>query len=609
MTKLKERTMNFCTKNFITVSLLLVLTAFWGNELLADEGMKPMVEKLQQSTQETYQGTTRKWWKEQVVYQIYPRSFKDSDGDGIGDIRGIISKLDYLQSLGVDTIWLSPHFDSPNADNGYDIRNYRKVMDEFGSMQDFDEMLAGLKARGLKLIIDLVVNHTSDEHDWFQQSMSSKDNSKRDYYIWRPGKNGGPPNNWPSFFGGSAWQQAGPDGEYYLHYFHRKQPDLNWDNPILREEVYDLMRFWLDKGVDGFRMDVIPLISKDHAFPDMDADTLKHPENVYASGPRLHEFLNEMNRKVMSQYDVFSVGEAFGISPARALRLTDERRKELDLAFLFDIVRIGRDGWRQLEWSLPDFKGLFAVQAATDRYHWPTVFLTNHDNPRTVSKFGDDSPEYRDTSAKLLAMLLLTQKGTPFMYQGDEIGMTNYPFTDFSQFDDVEIRGNYQQVLAGGVSAEEYLFELNNSSRDHARTPMQWDGSSLAGFTTAKKSWLAINPNANEINVADNQREVSSVLNFYRRMIAFRKGNLALIYGDYYDIAPDHQQIFAYTRQGSDENFLIVLNMSSDAVVFSVDDEFKGYQLVLSNSDDSPKTLSQQMLTMSPWEARLYRSN
>jgi oligo-1,6-glucosidase len=339
----------------------------------------------------------KKWWKEQVVYQIYPRSFKDSDGDGIGDLKGITSKLDYLKQLGVDIIWLSPHFDSPNADNGYDIRDYEKVMAEFGTMKDFDEMLAGLKKRNIKLIIDLVVNHSSDEHKWFEQSKSSKQNPYRNYYIWRPGKDGKAPNNWPSFFGGSAWEKAGPDGEYYLHYFAKKQPDLNWENPKLREEVYSIMKFWLDKGVDGFRMDVIPLISKDQEFPDFDSTTIHHPEFKYAFGPRLHEYLKEMNSKVLSKYDAMTVGEVFGGTPEKTNLLTDERRNEINLAFSFDVARIGRNNWYQNNWTLPEFKKLFNIQSNQDQFHWPTVFLSNHDNPRTVSKFGDDSPKYRVT--------------------------------------------------------------------------------------------------------------------------------------------------------------------------------------------------------------------
>ncbi|MCB0637961.1 MAG: alpha-glucosidase [Lewinella sp.] len=547
------------------------------------------------------------WWKEQVVYQIYPRSFKDSDGDGIGDLPGILSKLDYLDTLGVDIIWLSPHFDSPNADNGYDIRDYRKVMAEFGTMEDFDQLVEGLHQRDIKLIIDLVVNHSSDEHRWFQESMASKDSPYRDYYIWRPGKDGGEPNNWPSFFGGPAWEQAGPDGEYYLHYFAKKQPDLNWENPQLREEVYDIMRFWLDKGVDGFRMDVIPLISKHQDFPDMDAETLNHPESVYASGPRLHEFLQEMNQEVLSRYDVMTVGEAFGVSPELVQRMTDERRGEIDLAFLFDVARIGRDNWIQNDWTLPEWKALFTMQSALDRFHWPTVFLTNHDNPRSVSKFGNDNPAYRVVSAKQLAMLLLTQRGTPFLYQGEEIGMTNYPFTSFDQFDDVEIRGNYEEVLVSGISAETYLAELNESGRDHARTPMQWTAGPQAGFTDGPQSWLAVNPNYAEINAENDLADPNSVFHFYRQLLDIRRGNQDLIYGEYLDIAPEHEQVFAYTRTGETATYLIILNRSDDTLEFAIDDAFAGYELVIDNYGETGGVLSAGALKLPPWAGRLYR--
>jgi oligo-1,6-glucosidase len=548
-----------------------------------------------------------KWWKEAVVYQIYPRSFKDSNGDGIGDIKGITSELDYLKNLGVDVVWLSPHFDSPNADNGYDIRDYRKVMNEFGTMDDFDQMLAGLKKRGIKLIIDLVVNHSSDEHNWFKESKSSKNNPYRDYYIWRPEKDGKAPSNWPSFFGGSAWEKAGPDGEYYLHYFAKKQPDLNWENPKLREEVYAIMKFWLDKGVDGFRMDVIPLISKDQNFPDMDATTLKHPEVVYASGPRLHEFLQEMNRNVLSKYDVMTVGEAFGVTPELTSQMTDERTHEINLAFLFDVARIGRDNWHQNDWTLPQLKSLFKTQSDLDQNHWPTVFLTNHDNPRSVSKFGDDSPKFRIPSAKLLAMLLLTQKGTAFMYQGEEIGMTNYPFTSFEQFDDVEIKGNYQQVLASGITAEKYLTELNKSGRDHARTPMQWTAGNQAGFTAGNKSWLPVNPNFKEINVVSELNNSNSIFHFYKQLLDIRRGNEALIYGDYLDTAPNHPEVFAYTRAGKNKTYLVVLNMSGKKVTFELDTKYKDYELVLTNQ--SVKNKKTTKLDLEPWEARLYTSN
>lgn len=552
----------------------------------------------------------KKWWKEAVVYQIYPRSFKDSNGDGIGDLQGIISKLDYLKLLGIDIVWLGPHFDSPNADNGYDIRDYHKIMEEFGAMDDFDELLTGLKERGIKLIIDLVVNHTSDEHDWFKQSKSSVEGPYRDYYIWKKGKEGQPPNNWPSFFGGSAWEKDETSNEYYLHYFGKKQPDLNWENKKVRDEVYNIMRFWLDKGVDGFRMDVIPFISKHQSYSDIPLESLNHPETIYASGPRLHEFFQEMNRNVLSKYDAMTVGEAFGVSKECTQRMTDERRNELDLVFLFDIGRIGRENWRQNEWTLPQLKNMFTMQSAMDNFHWPTQFFNNHDNPRSVSKYGNDSSdEYRTLSAKLLAMLLLTQRGTPFLYQGEEIGMTNYPFNSLDGFDDIEVKGNIEQVLKTGVSSKEYLEQLNKTSRDHARTPMQWTNGSEAGFTTAKKSWLPINPNFTAINVENDLENPESIFHFYRRLLELRRNSDDLIYGDYFDIAPEHNEVFAYTRNGLDSTYLIVLNMSNNKVTFELGNEFMDYQVVLSNYSVAQGKIILECLDLKPWEASLYKSN
>jgi oligo-1,6-glucosidase len=388
------------------------------------------------------------WWKEAVVYQIYPRSFKDSNGDGIGDLKGITSELDYLQRLGVNVIWLSPHFDSPNADNGYDIRDYRKVMTEFGTMADFDAMLAAIKQRGMRLIIDLVVNHTSDEHKWFVESRSSRDNPYRSYYIWRAGKPNpasptgfDPPNNYPSFFSGSAWQFDPVTKEYYLHYFAVKQPDLNWDNPSVRSQVFDLMKFWLDKGVDGFRMDVIPLISKRPDLADLTPEELKDFSRAYANGPHMHEYLQEMNHEVLAKYDVMTVGEALGISLQQTPSMVDDRRHELNMIFNFDAVRINRDGSQWKNWTLPELKAIYSNHAKKlDVHSWDTIFLANHDNPRLVSSFGDDSPEFRVLSAKLLATMLLTLRGTPFLYQGDELGMTNYPFKSITDFNDIEAK-------------------------------------------------------------------------------------------------------------------------------------------------------------------------
>jgi len=545
-----------------------------------------------------------RWWKEAIVYQIYPRSFMDSNGDGIGDLPGITSKLDYLHNLGVNVIWLSPHFDSPNADNGYDIRDYRKVMTEFGTMHDFDVMLAGIKQRHMKLVIDLVVNHTSDEHRWFVESRKAKTNPYRDYYIWRPGKNGGPPNNYPSFFSGSAWKFDPATNEYYLHYFAEKQPDLNWDNPKVRTEVYDLMRFWLDKGVDGFRMDVVPFISKDQRFPDLTPVQLQRPEYTYTQGPHMHEYLHEMNRQVLSKYDVMTVGEAFGVSLDQTPSLVDDRRGELNMVFNFDAVRLNRNGAQWRDWTLPELKAIYTRQyQAFDAHSWNTIFLSNHDNPRVVSAFGDDSP----ASAKVLATLVLTQRGTAFIYQGDELGMTNYPFKSIADFDDIEARNGYKaQVETGKVTTAAYLANLLKVSRDNSRTPMQWDASKNGGFTTAPKAWLAVNPNYAQINAAEELRDPDSVYHYFERLIEFRKRTPALVYGDYLDLDPTHPSVFAYTRSQGPEQYLIVLNFSKKPVHYELPHRAKAGRLMLSNQSGGSEEQT-STLNLRPWEARIYQ--
>ena len=557
----------------------------------------------------TSNGHTRKWWKEAIVYQIYPRSFKDSNGDGIGDLRGIVSELDYIKGLGIDVIWLSPHFDSPNADNGYDIRDYRKVMAEFGTMADFDALLHGVKQRGMKLILDLVVNHTSDEHAWFVESRRSKDNAYRDFYIWRPPHDGGPPNDWVSFFSGSAWKKDEATGDYYLHLFSEKQPDLNWENPKVRAEVYGVMRFWLDKGVDGFRMDVIPFISKHQDFPDYPATYDGHPEFIYASGPRLHEYLQEMNREVLSNYDVMTVGEAFGVTLEQTPLLVDERRNELNMIFHFDVVRLDRgEAWRWKPWALPDLKAIYSrFDKGLDAHSWHTVFLSNHDNPRAVSHFGDDSPEYRVPSAKLLATMLLTLKGTPFIYQGDELGMTNYPFRGIEEFDDIEVKNAWKtEVLTKQVSPEEFISHMLKTSRDHSRTPMQWDDSAHAGFTTSAKPWLAVNPNYKELNAERALANPNSVYHHFRRMIDLRKNAPSLIYGDYHDLDPAHPVIFCYTRSLGSDRYLVVLNFSSGNVTYTFPGGLKAGRLLLSNLETQEKDVS--VVYLQPWEARVYEA-
>ena len=547
----------------------------------------------------------RDWWKDAIVYQIYPRSFLDTNGDGVGDLDGVTAKLDYLKALGVDVLWLSPHFDSPNADNGYDIRDYRKVMREFGDMAAFDRMLAGILARGMRLIVDLVVNHTSDEHEWFLASRRSLDDPHRDFYIWRDGKDGGPPNNYPSFFGGSAWEKDEATGQYYLHYFAKKQPDLNWENPKVRDAVTDIMRFWLDKGVSGFRMDVIPFVSKRDGLPDLTDGQLAAPEFVYADGPRIHRYLHDMNRTALAPYGAMSVGEAFGVDFARAPLFTDARRGELSMIFQFDAVRIDRDGWRKKEWTLPALKAVYAaIDRAAGEHGWATSFLGNHDNPRLVSHFGDDSPEGREPSAKALAALILTQRATPFLYQGDELGMTNYPFGAIEEYDDVEVKGQWRELVeTGRVPADEYLSHLAHTSRDHSRTPMQWSAEPHGGFTSVAP-WLAVNPNAAKINAESQIGDPRSIFAFYQRLIALRKGEPALVHGAFHDLDPAHPQVFAYTRALGAERFVVVLNLSRKRVDYRLPGGLAIGDILL---DSAASAHGGEAIALSPWRALIAR--
>jgi oligo-1,6-glucosidase len=540
------------------------------------------------------------WWKEGIVYQIYPRSYQDSNGDGIGDLRGMINRLDYIQSLGVDIIWLCPVYMSPNDDNGYDICDYRNIMAEFGTMDDFDELLAGMHDRGLKLVMDLVVNHSSDEHYWFEESKKSKDNPYRDYYIWKPGKNGGPPNDWQAFFGGSAWQYDETTEEYYLHLFTVKQPDLNWENPKLRDEVNDIIKFWFDKGVDGFRMDVISLISKRPEYANMVSknfeDTIRYQ---YANGPRIHEFLKDMNQKVLSQYDIMTVGEGPGITLDHGLDYVGEDRKELDMVFHFDhmFLDFGEGGkFDPQPYDLVAFKDVFTAwdEKLKDK-GWGSIFLGNHDFPRIVSRFGNDG-EYREQSAKLLAMLLLSLRGTTYIYQGDEIGMTNVAFEDPNDYRDIETL-NYFKTLA---DPKEGLINVHPMGRDNARAPMQWSEEPNGGFTTAEEGWIKTNPNFPDINVNSQERDQTSILNFYRQMISFRKEHDTLVYGDYESIQNEHPQIYAYRRWDDRNEFLVVLNFSEETIDF--DPIITGLELLLHNYTDSSEDL-----LMRPWEAKLFR--
>lgn len=516
------------------------------------------------------------WWKEGIIYQIYPRSFRDSNGDGIGDLRGIIESLDYLKSLHVDILWLSPIFLSPNDDNGYDVSGYREIMPDFGTLEDFEELLEKAHQMGMRIILDIVANHCSDEHPWFVRSKSSKDNPYRDYFFWKaPYPNGGPPNNWRSFFGGSAWELDDNTGEYYLHLFSKKQPDLNWENPALRQELYDIMHFWFKKGVDGVRLDVITLISKRLGFEDANFKKFRTAiETVYANGTRIHEFLREMNQEVFQQYDVMALGEGVGIHANNVLEYVGEKRGELDLIYHFDILNLtfGEERYGPAKpFELLMLKGIFQKwYDATKKDGWTVQAMGNHDYPRIVSRFGDDQDFWKE-SAKLLIVLLATQRGTLNIYQGDEIGMTNTAFADISHYRDIEGL-NFFRSAAMGKNTEELevlLSYLHHAGRDNARTPFQWNSSEYAGFSK-NQPWLGVNPNYVAINRQDQEQDPDSILHFYRNMLHYRKENPVLVYGDYECLQPEHTSVYAYLRTYGDERRFILLNFSKKPSNFSL---------------------------------------
>lgn len=544
------------------------------------------------------------WWKESVVYQIYPRSFCDSNGDGIGDIRGIIGKLDYLKRLGIDIIWLSPVYKSPNDDNGYDISDYRAIMDDFGTMDDFNELLEEAHKRNLRIIMDLVVNHTSDEHRWFVESRSSLENEHRDYYIWRKGRAGGPPNNWGSWFGGSAWEYDEKTDMYYLHIFSKKQPDLNWENEKVRKEVYDMMTWWLDKGVDGFRMDVISLISKVPQMPDGKVLQGEYGDLTpfCAHGPRVHEYLQEMNREVLSKYDIMTVGEASCVTLEEAKKYAGEDRKELDTVFQFEHVELGsgkHGKWNDEPVRLTELKAVFDKwQKGLDGVGWNTLFWSNHDQPRAVSRFGDEG-EYRERSAKMLGTCLHMMKGTPYIYQGEELGMTNAGFTELSDYRDVESVNAYHELVEEqGVPHETMMRYLGYKGRDNARTPMQWDETENAGFTTGTP-WIRVNENYHQINARAQMNRPDSVYNYYQKLIQLRHENEVVVYGDFEMLLPKSEEIFAYQRSLGERSLLVCCNFSAKEVELPVD--VTGYSLLLGNYD---KTVTG---VLQPYEAVVYQ--
>ena len=518
------------------------------------------------------------WWKEAVVYQIYPRSFCDSNGDGIGDLNGITSKLDYLKELGIDVIWLSPVYKSPNDDNGYDISDYEDIMTEFGTMDDFDKMLAAAHERGIKIVMDLVVNHTSDEHPWFVESRSSKDNEKRDYYIWKEGKDGKEPTNWGSAFSGPAWKYDEKTDMYYLHLFSVKQPDLNWENPKVRKEVFDMMTRWCEKGIDGFRMDVISLISKPEGYPDAKVVGLYGDMGICANGPKVHDYLKEMNEKVLSKFDIMTVGETAGVTLEEAKKYANTDGSELNMVFQFEHMDL--DGGEKFKWStqpmplVPLKENLSKWQKGLDGVAWNSLYFCNHDQPRIVSRLGDESDAYRELSAKCIATCLHMMQGTPYVYQGEELGMTNTVFNSVDDFRDLESINAYRELVESGLYTDEDMFpKIAHKSRDNARTPMQWDASENAGFTTGKP-WIAVNPNYKKINVADQLKREDSVFHYYQKLIRLRKENEIIVYGNYELLLPEDENIFAYVRTLDNQKLLVVCNFSKSEQKF----DFSGYE-------------------------------
>lgn len=554
------------------------------------------------------------WWKESVVYQIYPRSFKDSNGDGIGDLKGITSKMDYLKKLGIDVLWLSPVYKSPNDDNGYDISDYQNIMDDFGTMEDFEELLEVAHQNGIKLMMDLVVNHSSDEHSWFVESKSTKENPKRDWYIWKPGKDGKEPTNWEACFKGSVWEYDETTGEYYLHLFSKKQPDLNWENPRLRQEVYKMMNWWLDKGIDGFRMDVINFISKETSYPDGDvSDGKKYGDGgkYFTNGPHVHEYLQEMNKEVLSKHDIITVGETPGVSPEEAKLYTGSNRNELNMVFQFEHMGLG-DGsegkWSNLPWKLTDLKRIMTRwQKGLEDDGWNSLYWNNHDQPRVVSRFGNDQ-KYRVESAKMLTTCLHMMQGTPYIYQGEEIGMTNVAFDSIDQYRDIETLNAFKVLTSENRATQEDMMKaIYARGRDNARTPIQWDDTQNAGFTSGTP-WIDVNPNYKEINVKKALDDSDSIFYYYQQLIQLRKKHDIMVYGKYDLLLENDEQIYAYTRTLNNEKLLVICNFTSNTPEFALPNglNYTGAELLISNymlSNGEPL----ENFEMKPFEARVYK--
>ena len=553
------------------------------------------------------------WWKEAVVYQIYPRSFMDSNGDGIGDLYGITEKLEYLKELGIDVIWLSPVYQSPNDDNGYDISDYQAIMEEFGTMEDYDRMLARAHELGIKIMMDLVVNHTSDEHAWFVESRKSVDNPYRDFYIWRKGKDGKEPNNWGSCFSGSAWKYDPQTDMYFLHLFSKKQPDLNWDNPKVRDRVFDMMNWWCEKGIDGFRMDVISLISKPEGLPDGIPGETGYADSGCANGPHVHEYLKEMNRKVLSHYDLITVGEAAGVTLEEAKKYANADGSELNMVFQFEHIGGGPEAdnhygkWDSHKMPLPVWKKILSRwQTGLEGKAWNSLFLSNHDQPRSVSWFGNDSEQYREISAKMLGTCLHMMQGTPYVYQGEELGMCNAYFDQLEDYRDIESLNAYKELTETcGVSHEEMMGYLKRISRDNARTPMQWDDSANAGFTTGTP-WIKVNSNYKTVNAKQQTTDPDSVFSYYKELIRLRHENDIIVYGEYELLEPQNEELFIYTRSWNNEQLMVLCNFTEKDIVIpaAVTAQIPAdAQILISNYVGNLESV------LRPYEARVYRYN
>ena len=569
------------------------------------------VFKYEKGKEETV--LNKAWWKEAVVYQIYPRSFMDSNGDGIGDLNGITEKLEYLKELGIDVIWLSPVYQSPNDDNGYDISDYQAIMEEFGTMEDYDRMLARAHELGIKIMMDLVVNHTSDEHAWFVESRKSVDNPYRDFYIWRKGKDGKEPNNWGSCFSGSAWKYDPQTDMYFLHLFSKKQPDLNWDNPKVRDQVFEMMNWWCEKGIDGFRMDVISLISKPEGLPDGIPGETGYADSGCANGPHVHEYLKEMNKKVLSHYNLITVGEASGVTLEEAKKYASADGSELNMVFQFEHVGSGPEGnnrfgkWDSHKMSLPVWKKILSKwQTGLEGKAWNSLFLANHDQPRSVSWFGNDSAEYREISAKMLATCLHMMQGTPYVYQGEELGMCNAYFDKLEDYRDIESLNAYKELTETcGVSHEEMMGYLKRISRDNARTPMQWDDSANAGFTTGTP-WIKVNSNYKTVNAKQQTTDPDSVFSYYKELIRLRHENDIIVYGEYELLEPQNEELFIYTRTWNNEQLMVLCNFTDKDVVIpaAVMAQIPAdAQILISNHVGNLEAV------LRPYEARVYRYN